>query len=179
MNVPQRQVPPHIADVALLAEEVPHHGFGLSTVRTLEVPVLHHRHHRALGPADAVVPPVDGHGQVRQWVDVAQQRPRPASLRQQADHRGHRPTGQERADQRDQDADPRLLEFRAVERQGRDEQRHGERRPGDRAADGHRPQPTFGRSRPPDSRRAAAIDPTVPITLPTTQPRTMPRVTGR
>ena len=40
VDVVQRQVPPHVADVAVLAQQLAHDRLGLAAVRALEVAVL-------------------------------------------------------------------------------------------------------------------------------------------
>ncbi len=54
VDVAQRQMPPHVADVAEVSEQFPNDGFGLTAVRTLEVAVLDHGHRRLHGPPDVI-----------------------------------------------------------------------------------------------------------------------------
>ena len=59
VDVGQRQVPPDVADVAEVGEQLAHDGLGLAAVRALEVAVLDERHRRVGGAADVVALRID------------------------------------------------------------------------------------------------------------------------
>ena len=64
MDIVQRQVPPHVAQVTEVGQELTKHGLRPAAVRALEVAVLEERHGSVAGAADVVPVRVDRHGQV-------------------------------------------------------------------------------------------------------------------
>ena len=64
VHVVERQVPPHVADVAEVGQQLADDRLGLPAVGALEVAVLDHGDRRVLGPADVVALRVDRHGEV-------------------------------------------------------------------------------------------------------------------
>ena len=75
MHVVQRQMPPDVADVAAVAQQLAQHRLGLAAVGTFEVAVLDKGDGCALWPADVVATlGVDGHGKVDQRLRRSEQR---------------------------------------------------------------------------------------------------------
>ena len=59
MDVVERQMPPHVADVAEVAQQLADDRLGLAAVRALEVAVLDDRDRRFVGTADVVALGID------------------------------------------------------------------------------------------------------------------------
>ena len=146
MHVVQRQVPPHVANVAEVAEQLADDRLGLPAVRALEVAVLDEGHRRVARAADVVALRIDVDVQVGQRLGAAEQGTDAQAPRQQRGRAEEQPGEDRRAERGAEDPELRLLELRAVERERRDEQRDGEADAGDRRR----------RRRPPPSRPAAA-----------------------
>ena len=85
VHVVQRQVPPDVAEVAELGEQLADDRLGLPAERALEVAVLDERHRGLLGAADVVALGVDGDREVDQQLGRPEQRadlePRSAASR--------------------------------------------------------------------------------------------------
>jgi len=75
-------VPPHIADVREVAEQLAHSGFRPSAVRALAVAVLDHGHRRVERAADVVRLGIDRELEVEERLCAAEQRGNTAPLRQ-------------------------------------------------------------------------------------------------
>ena len=137
MHVVQRQVPPHVANLAEVAQQLAHDGLGLPAVGALEVAVLDERDRRFERAADVVALGIDVDGRGR---SAARRVPSRARIRARrgssAVARNSSHVIDRRAERGAEDAELRLLELRPVERERRDEQRDGEADAGDRAAAG-------------------------------------------
>jgi hypothetical protein len=72
-HVCERQVPPHVADVREVAEQLAHSGLRPSAVRALEVAVLDHGHRRVERTADVVRLGIDHELEVEERVCAAEQ----------------------------------------------------------------------------------------------------------
>ena len=146
-------MPPDVADVAEVAQELAHDRLGLPAVRALEVAVLDDRHRRVERPADVVALGIDVDAEVDERLRGTEQRADPQAPRQQRRRAEEQPGEQRRAERGAEDAELRLLELRPVERERRDQQGDGEADPGDRAAAGdgrpadRRPQPAAAQPR--------------------------------
>src|SRR5207253_2191282 len=120
MDVGQRQVPPDVADVAELPEQLAHRRFGTPAVRALEVAVLDDRHRR-LGRAAHVVPfRIHRLGEVDDRVGRSEQRADSEASRQHCRGAEHEPGQERRAERCGQHAELRLLELSAVKGMRRD-----------------------------------------------------------
>jgi hypothetical protein len=126
MHVCKRQVPPHVADVREVAEQLADDGFRPPAVRALEVAVLDHGYRRVVRSADVVRLGVDRELKVEERLCAAEQRGSATPGRQQADDAEHQPRHGRRADGGGEDPRLGLLELCAAEGQRRDEQRDGE-----------------------------------------------------
>ena len=74
VDVVERQVPPDVADVAELAQELAHDRLGLPAVRALEVAVLDHRDRRVERATNVVALRVDVDVEIDERLRRAQQR---------------------------------------------------------------------------------------------------------
>ncbi len=74
VHVVQRQVPPDVADVAEVAQQLADDRLGLPAVRALEVAVLDERHRRVERAADVVALGIDVDGEVGHRLGGAEQR---------------------------------------------------------------------------------------------------------
>ena len=146
-------MPPDVADVAEVTQELAHDRLRLSAVRALEVAVLDHRDRRLERPTNVVALRVDVDVEIDERLSRAQQRANPEAARKQRRRTEEQPGEERRAEGGAQDAELRLLELRPLERERRDEQRDGEANSGDRAAACHgrpahrRPEPSAAQSR--------------------------------
>ena len=147
VDVVERQVPPHVADVAEVAQQLADDRLGHAAVRALEVAVLDQR--------DGRVHRARGCGRARPSTSTARSTSGSAApssarirrpLRQQRRRAEDEPGHERRAERGAEDAELRLVELRPVERERRDQQR-------DREADARR---SSRRRRPPPSRPAGA-----------------------
>ena len=148
VDVVERQVPPDVADVAEVAQELADDRLRLAAVGALEVAVLDDRDRRVERPADVVALRIDVDVEVDERLGGAEQGADPQAPRQQRRGAEEQPGEERRAEGGAEDAELRLLELRAVEGERRDEQRDGEADPGDRAAAGDR-RPADRRPQPP------------------------------
>jgi hypothetical protein len=82
-------MPPHVADVREVAEQLAHFGLRPSAVRALEVAVLDHGHRRVERAADVVRLGIDGELEVDERLCAAEQGRDTAPLRQQSDGAEH------------------------------------------------------------------------------------------
>ena len=153
VDVVERQVPPDVADVAEVAQQLAHDRLRLPAVRALEVAVLDDRDRRVERPANVVALRVDVDVEIDERLGRAEQRADAEAAREQRRRAEEQPGEERRAERGAQDAELRLLELRPVERERRDEQRDGEADPGDRAAAGdgrpadRRPEPAAAQPR--------------------------------
>ena len=88
MDVAERQVPPDVADVAEVAEELADDRLRLPAVGTLEVAVLDKRDRRLERPANVVALRIDVDVEVDERLRGAEQRPDPQPPRAAAPWRG-------------------------------------------------------------------------------------------
>ncbi len=116
VDVVQRQVPPDVADVAELAEELADDRFGLPAVGALEVAVLDDRDRRVDRPANVVALGVDVDVEVDERLRGSEQGADPQPSRQQRRGAEQQPGDERRAERRAEDAELRLLELRARRR---------------------------------------------------------------
>ena len=65
VDVVERQVPPHVAHVAEVGEQLADDRLGHAAVRALEVAVLDERHRRVCRPAEVVALDVDVEVEIR------------------------------------------------------------------------------------------------------------------
>jgi hypothetical protein len=77
MDVAQREMPPHVAHLAVLGEKLPDNPLGLAAVRAFEVAVLDQGDGSVPGTTDVVAARIDRSGEVRNEVRRARQCPRP------------------------------------------------------------------------------------------------------
>ncbi len=75
MDVVERQVPPDVADLAVVGQQLADDRLGLTAVRALEVAVFDDGDQRLARAADVVELRVDGGGQVDDRLGRAEQRP--------------------------------------------------------------------------------------------------------
>ena len=85
MDVVQREVPPHVRDLAVPREQLAERTLGLAAVRALEVAVLDHRHGCVDRPADVVAIRVDRRTEIDDHLRRPEQCADPQPRRQ---HRG-------------------------------------------------------------------------------------------
>ena len=85
VDVVQREVAPHVPDVAVASEHVPQDGLGLAAVGALEVAVLHDGDRCPGGAADAVAGRVNGLAEVGDDLSGAEQGADPQPGWQEAD----------------------------------------------------------------------------------------------
>ena len=116
MDVVQRQVPPDVADVAEVAQELAHDRLGLPAVRALEVAVLDDRDGRVERPADVVALGSTSMIEVDERLDGAEQRAHAEPSREQRGRAEEQPGEERRAEGGAQDAELRLLELAARRR---------------------------------------------------------------
>ena len=64
VDIAERQVPPHVAQVPKTGQQLTDDRFGLAAVWALEVPILYERYRCARRPPDMVTVIVDGLGEV-------------------------------------------------------------------------------------------------------------------
>ena len=148
VNVVERQVAPHVAHVVAVAgEQLPDGPLRLAAVGALEVAVLDQGHRGVVGPADVVVLGVDVHGQVEDVIRGPTDLPSANGLGQSLDELRYHPGHCRRDHDRGQRPEPRLVERSAMEREGRDEQRHREADARARAG-GHEHRPAERGARP-------------------------------
>ena len=170
VDVVQRQVPPHVAEVAEVGEQLADDGLGLPAERALEVAVLDERHRRLERAADVVVLGVDRDGEVDQRLQQSRAAPGSAAAAAAAPSPGRRARSRRtRHSAAVSTPELRLVELGPVEGEARDQQRHGEADPRDEAAARHRG-PADGRPQPAAAQSAsrATTTPTMPTGLPTT-----------
>src|SRR5215218_10045338 len=115
MHVCERQMPPHVADVREVAEQLAHSGLRPSAVRALEVAVLDYGHRRVERTADVVRLGIHRELEVEKRLGAAEQGSNTAPLRQQSDGAEHQPRDGSRADGGGEDAGLGLLELCAIE----------------------------------------------------------------
>ncbi|GAA3712669.1 hypothetical protein GCM10023082_08040 [Streptomyces tremellae] len=148
VDVGERQVPPHVADVvAEVGEQGADGGLRAPAVGAFEVAVLDDGDGGVVRPAHLVASGVDGHREVDQGFRAAEQGPAALRLGEAAECGGHRPGQQGGTEQGGEDADLRLGEVPAVEGERRDQQGHGESDTRDGAARADRA-PADGRADP-------------------------------
>ena len=140
VHVGERQVPPHVADVGEVAQQLADLGLGLPAVRALEVAVLHDGDRRIERPADVVTGRVDVVGEVEQRRGAAEQRldlsRAGQELRRPYDHPGQGGCQRRGREQ----AELGVVQVGSGEREAGDQQGHGEADAGDGArADDRRP----------------------------------------
>ena len=90
VDVVQRQVPPDVADVAEVGQQLADDRLGLAAVGALEVAVLDEGHRRVGRAADVVALRIDRRGQVDDRLGGAEQRADPQPGRQQRGRAGTR-----------------------------------------------------------------------------------------
>ncbi len=73
VDVVERQVTPHVAQIAEIGQQLAHHLLRLPAVGALEVAVLDQRDRRVVRSADVVALDVDGDGQVDDRLVCAEQ----------------------------------------------------------------------------------------------------------
>jgi hypothetical protein len=117
VHVGEGQVPPHVADVAEVAQQLADHWFGPAAVGALEVAVLDHGHRGGGRAAQVVAARVDRHGQVGDGVGRAQQGQQLQPLGQPGHDLEHRPAQPGRHQHRGQHPELGLLERVATEGQ--------------------------------------------------------------
>ena len=138
VDVVQRQMPPDVGDLAVLAQQFAQHRLRLAAVRTLEIAVLEYGDRRVEPAADVIALGVDRIREVDDEVGRAEQRADPLPPRQPLRHEDEEP-GDRGGEQRGaEDSDFRLVELGSVEREIGDEDRDGETDSRDRARAGHR-----------------------------------------
>ena len=98
VDVVQRQVPPHVPDVAVVGQQFPDDRLGLAAVGALEVAVLDDGDRRAGGPADVVAVRVDRCAEVDDHLGGAEQGADPQPGRQQRGGAEDQPGDQRRAE---------------------------------------------------------------------------------
>ena len=153
MDVVQREMPPDVAQVTEVAEQLADDRLGLAAVGALEIAVLDDRHGRLRRPSDVVASGIDGIVQVDDHVRGSEQRPDPETLGKQRGRAEDEPGRQRGAQCRAEHAELRLLQLRSSEREAGDQQRDGEADAGDGAAArergpaDRRPQPAAAHSR--------------------------------
>ena len=140
VHVGERQVPPHVAHVGEVAQQLADLGFRAPAERALEVAVLDDGDRRIERPADVVTGRIDVVGEVDQRRGAAEQRvdpPRPGQEPCRSyDHPGQGGCQCRGAEQ----AQLGLVETGSGEREAGDQQGHGETDAGDGArADDRRP----------------------------------------
>ena len=138
VDVVQRQMPPDVGDLAVLAQQFAQHRLRLAAVRTLEIAILEHGDRRVEPAADVVALGVDRIREVDDEVRCAQQRADPLPPRQPLRHEDEEPGDRGGEQRRAEDSDFRLVELGSVEREIGDEDRDGETDSRDRARAGHR-----------------------------------------
>ena len=111
MDVGQRQVPPDVADVAEVAQQLAHDRLGPAAVGTLEVAVLDDGDRRFDRAADVVALRVDVDVEVGQRFGGPEQRRMRAAARQQRGRAEEQPRDERRAERGAEDAELRLLEL--------------------------------------------------------------------
>src|SRR5262245_33442725 len=134
VDIGEREVAPHVADVAEAGEQLTDDGLCLSAVRALEVAVLDNGHQGVLRPADVIAVLIDVCGQVDDEVRGAEQSTAAGRGWQQLSDAEDDPGREGGAQSGGEDADLRLLKLAAAEGKGRDQERHREADPGDGAA---------------------------------------------
>ena len=77
VDIVEREVPPHVAQVAEIGQQRPDDRLGLAAVRALEVAVLDQGDRRLIRPAHVVPVRVDRDGQVDDGLGRADERPEP------------------------------------------------------------------------------------------------------
>ena len=100
MHVGERQVPPDVAHVAEVGEQLAHDGFGPAAVRALEVAVLDERDRRVVGAADVVALRIDVGGEIDDRLGGADDEPRSEARRQQRCRAEDEPREQSGAERR-------------------------------------------------------------------------------
>ena len=105
VDVVQRQVPPHVANLAGAGEQLANHLLRTPAERALEVAVLEERDRCVLRPADVVTRAVDRRGQVDEDVGSSDERPDADQLRQQRGAPEQQPGGTRRDQRGAQHAD--------------------------------------------------------------------------
>ena len=114
MDVVQRQVPPDVADVAEVAQQLADDRLGLPAVGALEVAVLDDRDGRLERPANVVALGVDVDVEVDERLGACRAARGSAGCRgSSAVARKRSQVSERRAEGRAQDAELRLLELRA------------------------------------------------------------------
>ena len=138
VDVRQRKVPPDVADVTEVPEQLPDNRLGHTAVRTLEVAVLDDGNGSVDRSADVVVLRIDVDVQVDDRLRRPQQRADASTPGQQRGRAEEEPREYRRRERRGKDPDLRLLELATVEDERRDEDGDREADPRDRAAAGDR-----------------------------------------
>src|SRR6266508_6510408 len=115
MDVAQREVPPDVADVAELPQQLAHHRLGPPAVRALEVAVLDNRDGSVDRAAEAVALRVDVDVEIDQRLRCSQQRADAQAAGQPRGRAEEQPREQPRTESGAEDADLRLLEPPPVE----------------------------------------------------------------
>jgi hypothetical protein len=166
VDVVQRQVPPHVLDVAEVGEELADDRLCLATVRALEVAILDDRDTCVERSSNVVTIGVHLEVQVGKRFRGAEECTPAQWTRQVGRGLEEQPRERRCADRRAQDADLRLVELPTAEGKGRDQERDGESDPGDRAAARDCRQPMGGRSRPRLNRVTIQVPPRIPMGFP-------------
>ena len=140
VDIGERQVPPDVADVAEVRQQLAHDRLGFAAVGALEVPVLDDGHRRLGRPAQVIPLGIHRHGQVGERLRAAQQG---TDARPSGEHGGgpkDQPGQGRSADGCAQHAELRLPQLDSVKGQRRDQQGDGEADSRDRpSADGGGP----------------------------------------
>src|SRR5664279_4480038 len=107
---------PDISQVRI-GQQLTNGGFGAAAVGTLEVAVFDDGDRRVCGAADVITIRVDGCRQVDDLLDITEQGPGPAQLRQPRGDSEYRPRRERRDERGRQDAELRLGKLATAERE--------------------------------------------------------------